>query len=96
MMDSGVGTDRFLSSLRPCCTISPMLELWAPLVFALRCWENFGLFFFFFYGINSPAVNTPQTPSTAAQHWSRVQGGEGCASGPENGAGLEWAVASPT
>lgn len=60
----------------PGCTLSPLLGLWAPLVFALRSLEDFGPFF---YGINSPTVNIPPTaPSTPAQHWRRVQGwGEG-------------------
>lgn len=90
----GVGTNRFLLSLWPGCTLFLLLELWALPVFARRSWENFGLYF---YGINFPTVNTTHHPINPAQHWSRGQGwGEGCASGPEKGARLGWAVASLT
>lgn len=80
---SGVGTNRFLLSLWP--WLHPL-----PTVGALGspglCSEILGELWTLFYGINSPTVNTPPTPSTPAQHWSRVHGWG--ASGPENGAGL--------
>ena len=78
-----MGTNRFLLSLWP--WLHPL-----PTVRALGspglCSEILGELWTLFYGINSPTVNTPPTPSTPAQHWSRVQGWG--ASGPENGAGL--------
>lgn len=96
---NGVGTNRFpLYSLILCAWLHP-LSIVESLGFPGLCSEILGglwtLFFFFFYGVNSPTVNTSPTPSTPGWHWSRVLAwSEGCASGSENGAELGWAVYS--